>query len=160
MSDSYGPHSFHKHNKSDIFFTSQNNSKLTQNANNQQPLKMSSIHFGDDTGESYVVKRQRTKSAYDPEKYYDKSSACERKLKEFYPNNNISVSNSKSTTHGTLTNEMYNNSKRSENCEREITAKERKYRQYFNSKGDEEIQNFIEESRKSQEPNVNFYDFS
>jgi hypothetical protein len=159
MTDTYGPHSFHKHNKSDIFFTSINKSQVVPSVNSQQRLKKSSIHFGDDTGESFVVKRHRNKTAYEPDKYYDQSSAFERKLKEFYPNNEINLTNTKINTHGTLTNELYNNSKCSELSESEITAKERKYRQYF-SKSKEQIKSFIEEKRKSQEPKVKIYDES
>lgn len=152
MSYTERPDSFHKHNRSDIFFANQE-PKVNQ-TNDKYPLKKSTIHFGDYKPEPY--KKQRRNSCYNPDVYYDKSSAFERKLKEFYPNHSIAI-DSKQNTIGTLKTEFYNDEKRAEFSEPQMSAKERKIRQYHTSRTKEEIQNILEESKVSKEPLLNSY---
>ena len=159
--------SYHKHNQSDIFCTSPNQARsqvsTTQSSGftpgeKQHPLKKSNIVFGTDSADSHIVKRQRTKSTYDPEMYFDHSTAFERKIKEFYPNQKDweSVMKSKTNTCGTLSNEFYKSNKIEDSAEPHISAKERKIRQYFPLKTKEEIQNFMRQSDQAEQEYKNF----
>jgi len=134
---------------SDIFNTSYANEINTRQSKNFN-AKKTNIVFGD--AEPVVVKKDKTKPAHNPDPYYKQESAANRRLKEFYGENDYQkfkdVDNDHDRTLGTMNKEANSdNQKRlKEFSNPSLTARERKMLANHSSLAPEKVKDLVKQS--------------
>lgn len=151
------------HNKSNIVFGAKDDTDIQRNTSKGKvnPRTKSSIHFGDTPSEEFAVKKNKTSGKdYKPDQYYKTESAFQRKLKEFYPEKDYDeLASVQPVSTGTLSKEFETKNKRLlDGPDANISAKERKFRQYYNTLTKEEISKHVHEVRDDGESGPAFKD--
>jgi hypothetical protein len=135
--------------ESDIFNSSHANEINTRQTKNFN-AKKTNIVFGN--AEPVVVKKDKTKHVHNPDPYYKQESAANRRLKEFYGENDYhkfkDVNNDHERTLGTMNKEAYSdNQKRlKEFANPNLTARERKMLANHSYLAPEEAKDLVKQS--------------